>query len=277
MKKIFLLLLPAMLYAASFPVYAQYCAGYKNKGVKETGNTTTLVALTGDTYWDTAIKDAMEKYWKHSKFEFKHFDEIEQFIPDKSYSFLMPVTMKLITEQHQLAFFIGGKADITKYTPLHLVAYAIIDGMNLEKDYNECAYRLVHMIKSMNDAIDIAKEQQFSTGVGDKLMGYYNKKATGIKDKILLINKEYTGATLSEEDIKELYPYPFEIAGQEIIEKAIDAKDEKYCYMIKATTKNTYTFVFDCATGEVWYAESNDKLTKKDKIKQLADTVRGIE
>lgn len=264
--------------AATMGLHAQYAAGYKNKGLVELKNTTTIVALTGDMFYDAAIKKAVEAEWKQTPYEFRKMSEINSLISDSKYSFLMPITFTIINmDQHQLGLIMGGKEDISKYTPLHLTAWAIVDGMNLERNMNDCDYRLPHMIKSINDAIDIAASEKISLNVKDKYNTYYTGKASAIKNKTLLINKNYLGPLLKEEDIKASYAHPFQIVEETAIEQAINKKDERFCYLIQASTKNTYTFVWDASTGQVWYAESNDKLGKVEKMKALSDAIGNLE
>ncbi|PLX11890.1 MAG: hypothetical protein C0594_03070 [Marinilabiliales bacterium] len=253
---------------------SQYANSYKNKGVLAVPKTKTVVALLGNRAYDEAIQQAMKEYWTHSEYEFKPMKEINNLISDENLSFILPLTFTILNaDQHQLALIIGGKPDISKYTVLHLVAYAMVDGLNTERNYEECAYRMPHMIKSINSALDLVKSEKITMGAKDKLNAYYVSKAPAIKDKELLVSKDFFGPGMKEDEFGQLYKHPYKIVEPEVIAKAIADKDSSKAYLLNINTKNTYTMVFDAATGDVLYTESDDKITRKQKVAQLSNSV----
>ncbi len=57
------------------------------------------------------------------------------------------------------------------------------------------------------------------------------KNSSGLKSRILLVDKDDLDKGATEEKIKEVYPYPFEIASQEKIDRVIVEKDTAYAYV----------------------------------------------
>jgi len=60
---------------------------------------------------------------------------------------------------------------------------------------------------------------------------YMGKRSCKLKYKTLLINKELIYAGLTEELIKTVYPYKFQITSSDIIDSAIIKKDTNYAFM----------------------------------------------
>jgi hypothetical protein len=110
-----------------------------------------------------------------------------------------------------------------------------------------------------------------------------------LKRRTLLINKDNLDASVTESDIKGVYPYSFKISGEDEIEKALNTRDSNVCvyFMYDEHGTNAYTshvavdphtscVVFDARNKDA-YAKTSGKnedgiyKVTKNAFKEMAD------
>jgi hypothetical protein len=228
--------------------------------------TKMLVVLDGSSKYDEALKQAVQDHWKITPFQFIELSQVGTWIENERYSFMMPVTIEEIRNNdiavytkrfNYLAVFVGGKASVKKYFKNDLIAYAPFDFDHLEKERSETIYRLGLMIKSMHDALNIVQREKM-TGNFDqlqtKLMEHYNKRASTLAKKTLLVNHDYFTAKFSKYDFGHAYPFKFEVVDFKMMNQLVKARDQRYLFLVMAYTDEKYLFVYNLFSGEIIYA-----------------------
>ena len=245
--------------------------------------TKLLVVLDGSPKYNEALKQAVQEYWKSTPFQFIEASQVDYWIENERYSFLMPLTIEEIRNNdiavyikrfNYLAVFVGGKGALKKYSKNDLIAYAPFDFDHLEKDKDESVYRLGLMVKSMQDAINIVQREKM-TGNFEKLqtslIEHYNKRASTLAKKTLLVNHDYFYPKFTKYDFGRSFPYKYEITDGKTISQFIQNKDQKYLFMAKAYTNEKYLFIYNLFSGEVIFADFKvvGEVLSKKSIKSM--------
>jgi hypothetical protein len=265
---------------------AQFCGcDYESDNFRSFLYTKMLVVLDGTPQYNEALKQAIKDHWKITNYQFIESSQVNLWIDNERYSFMMPVIIEEIrnndiatyTKQfNYLAVFLGGKKSVKKYSKNDLIAYAPFDFDNLEKEKSESAFRMGFMVRSMHDAIQIMQQEKF-TGNFEKLekslIEHYNKKTSTLAKKTLLIDPDYFTKKFGKIDFAHAYPYKYEIADRKKISQLMKDKDFHYLYLSIVSTDEKYLFVYNLYSGEVIYAcfkVVGDVFNKKE-IKNMAN------
>jgi len=171
-------------------------------------NSTTCVVLeNGIISYNIFIKDAVEKYWKITKYEFIDQQEFEKRRYDSKYSFL--VLMKGVYEKdpvgvsyNYISLVLGDATNnMTNMPELCSIPLSYSDDINA--DYG---YVFPSIVKFMQKhAKNLEKERFFFKIKGLK---YYNGSSMGFKEKVLLLNKNKMALNANSTDkINTVYPY----------------------------------------------------------------------
>lgn len=170
-------------------------------------NSKTCVVLeNGSISFDVYIKDAVEKYWKSTEYEFIDKPEFEKRRHDSKYSFL--VLMKGVYDKDPggvsyniLSLVLGDPAkDVTNMPELCAIPISYADDNSV--DYG---YAIPAIVKFMQKHAKKLEYKRFFIQL--KGLKYYNHK-TNFKDKVLLLNKDMMAPDAdSPWKIKKRYPY----------------------------------------------------------------------
>ena len=170
-------------------------------------NSKTCVVLeSGSISYNVYIKDAVQKYWKSTTFEFIDEQEFAKRRYDSKYSFL--VLMKGVYDKdpggvsyNYLSLVMGDITnDMTNMPELCSIPLSYADDNNM--DYG---YAIPSIVKFMQKHAKNLETKRFFISVNG--LKYYNGTA-GFKDKVLLLNKDMMAADAdSPEKIKAVYPY----------------------------------------------------------------------
>jgi hypothetical protein len=250
-------------------------------------STKTYVVKTGDKKFDTELISAMEDEWKITAFEEISSDAFKKKLKekDKTVSYILLANIEVrhsnyTREYHYLMLINGGYKSIGDYAYDDMIAYCPINHFVNEPENTDCYYRVRNMLQSMIGVIDLLSKNKIKgSGLNavDQISEIYDKKATHIKDRTLLFCSETMGDKLSEEDIKKLYPYPFEICNRQRLEKVIREKSTEYYYLQPGITLNKSIFVFDPSNGDVLYFAYQamglnfNKGNLKDLVEEIKD------
>jgi hypothetical protein len=264
---------------------AQFCGcDYKSDNFRSFLYTKMLVVLDGTPKYNEALKQAVKEYWKITPYQFIELSQVELWLENERYSFLMPITIEEIRNNdiatytkrfNYLAVIVGGKKSLKKYNKNDLIAYAPYDFDNLEKEKSESAFRMGFMIKSMQDAIQIIQQQKFSGNyekLEECLIEHYNKRSSTLAKKTLVINPDYFTKKFGKIDFAHAYPYKFEVADMKKISQLMKDRDLHYLYMSIVSTSEKYLFVYNLYNGEIIYASFRvvgDVFSKKE-VKKMA-------
>jgi hypothetical protein len=257
------------------------CAGFLSLGtlanpplasMKQIGlfkNSKTCIVLgTGSITYDMFIKDAVQKYWKSTEFEFIDQPTFEKRRFDPKYSFL--VLMKAVYDKdpggvsyNYISLVLGNATlNLSKMPELCSIPLSYTDD-NIP-DYE---YVIPAIVKFMQKHVVNLEEDRFIISL--KGLKYYNS-ATGYKDKVLLFNKEMMAANAdSPEKIKTAYPYYVKlITAEEIRQELLSNPTNALFHFHVGPNKNTaagkcFEMIFDI-DGNLYYYNSR-KITNDNE------------
>jgi len=166
---------------------------------------TCVVFEDGISFYNAYIKDAVQKYWKSTDYEFIDQKEFEKRRTDAKYSFI--VLMNGAYDKDP-----GG----VSYNYINLVLGDISDNLTRMPEFfslpisysgdNEADYEYVipAIVKFIQIHMKNLEKDRFSISLNG--LKYYNK--TGFKDKVFLLNKDKMASNAdSPEKIKTGSPY----------------------------------------------------------------------
>jgi hypothetical protein len=166
---------------------------------------TCVVFEDGITLYNAYIKDAVQKYWKSTNYEFIDQKEFEKRRRDSKYSFIVltdeaygkdPGGIKYRYINLVLGDTSGNLASMPEYCSIPL-SYSGDNGADYE-------YVIPSMVKFIQIHMKTLERDRFSILLSG--LKFYNK--TGIKDKDLLLNKDkMASAVNTPAKIKSAYPY----------------------------------------------------------------------
>jgi hypothetical protein len=185
-------------------------------------NSKTCVVLeSGSISYNVYIKDAVQKYWKSTEFEFIDQQEFEKRRFDSKYSFL--VLMKGVFDKDPggisysyISLVLGDVAnDVTNMPELCSIPISYSDDNNIEY-----GYALPSIVKFIQKHANNLEKKRFNISLSG--LKYYNNPA-GFKGKVLLLNKDMMAPDAdSPEKIKTVYPYNVELLTTSEIEAELE-------------------------------------------------------
>ncbi len=286
MKKLIFLLLSAVSLSASAQVVTR---SYDSDEFTQLISSRTSVVLVGNAAYDTAIRDAVTKYWKATPVDFIDLKDISKSITDKSKSFLLPFIIS-VTYTHPgasardysklkswLGVINGGKKKLDSYSDGDAVCLAGFNYYGDEQEYTSSAYRLEYMVKGINDGIQITKEKQISGGMMKmpfNVMKELNKNAVNLLGKKTLVINKDTKSSISKKPLvnEEVfsdakYPYKYKYVGDAEFKDILKGNDPNYLCLVPAIEVNKHVMVYEPATRNTVYygwAMQGLKITKGD-------------
>ncbi len=166
---------------------------------------TCVVMDEGMSFFNAPIKDAVQKYWKSTDFEFIDQKEFGKRRTDPKYSFIVMMDGAYDKDPGGVSYsyislLLGdGSGNLTKMPEFCSVPLSYSG--DLETDYE---YVIPAVIKFMQIHVKNLEKDRLPISLNG--LKYYNK--TGFKDKVLLLNKEKMASNVnSPEKIKTVYPY----------------------------------------------------------------------
>jgi hypothetical protein len=231
-------------------------------------STTCVVYENGNGSYNLLIKDAVEKYWKSTKYEFVDQQTFESRRFDSRYSFLVLLTGTFDNDPggvsyNYLSLVLGGpENDMTKMPELCSVPLSYSDDDNL----NDYDYVLSAIVQFMQKHAKNLENNRMVISL--KGLKYYNGSAN-FKDKVLLLNKEKMAADAdTPEKINKVYPYYVKMLTSEEIESelALNPTNAVFHFHVGPTQNRaagkSFDMIFD-NTGNMWYYQTR-KITNKN-------------
>ena len=183
-------------------------------------NSTTLVVLEdGINPYNIFIKDAVNKHWKTTPFEFISKKEFETRRYDSKYSFLM--LMEYVYDKDPggvsysyISLVLGDKSrDINNMPELGSIPLLYFDDTNLDYEY-----ALPAIVKFLQIHAKNLEKRRFNIYI--RGLSYYN--TSGFKDMQLLMNKDKMAPdAYSVEKINTVYPYFVKLLSSSEIKEEI--------------------------------------------------------
>lgn len=180
---------------------------------------TCVVFEDGISFYNAYIKDAVQKYWKSTDYEFIDQKEFEKRRTDPKYSFIVLMNGAYNKDP-------GG----VSYNYINLVLGDISDNLTRMPEFcslpisysgdNEADYEYVipAIVKFIQIHMKNLEKDRFSISLNG--LKYYNK--TGFKDKVFLLNKDKMASDAdSPEKIKTGSPYYVKFLTSAEIQKEI--------------------------------------------------------
>ncbi|MBI9069197.1 MAG: hypothetical protein JEZ09_18010 [Salinivirgaceae bacterium] len=232
-------------------------------------NSTLCVVLddSGIAY-NVFIKEAVEKYWKSTDFEFISQEEFNQRHFNSKYSFL--VLMKGVFENdpggvsyNYLSLVLGDEsADLTNMPELCSFPISYTDDNAMD-----FGYVIPAMVKFMQKHALNLETKRFMISL--RGLKFYNGSSK-FKDKVLLLNKTTMALNAdSPERIKMAYPYYVKLLSSDEIQKelASDPANALFNFHVGPAEENgsgkCFEMIFDIY-GNLYYYNSR-KITNENK------------
>lgn len=256
----------------------------------------TMVVLVGDEKFDNAVKKAVEKYWKVTPYEFIEMNKIDEYISDKSKTFLLPFVVT-VTYTHSAgsgfsdyskikswySLLIGGRSKLTNYSDNDALVISPFNYYGDERSFVKCAYRMDYMVKGINDAINRSKEKNL-TGSGPKVIfksiDEINKgTVAAISKKTLVINKDvicwFNNKPFISGKLFEgaKYNFKYKLVSDSEFKSIMAGNSSEYLCYFPSIEVNKHILIFDPSTkSTVYYGWQMQglKIKKKD-IKSMME------
>jgi len=216
----------------SLPTANDYKKFYKTK---------TLIVLEDSPFSDynSKIKNAIQKNWKLTEYDFISNKEFEQKKLNPEYSFLVTsiVTFnkdKTKAEYNFLSLLMGGTAtDITDMTDLCSIPLSYLD-----VDEESYLYKMESLTRFIQNHVSFISD--YPSVISKNILKFYNKNMGEIKNKILYITqKDLPKDAKSLSKIKKLYSGRVKIVSSDEIENAISNKDRDVVFLHKVGPEKT--------------------------------------
>lgn len=231
-------------------------------------STTCVVYESGNISYNILIKDAVEKYWKSTRYEFIDQQEFEKRRFDSRYSFLVLLTGVSDNDPGGVSYnymnlVLGGpEDDMTRMPELCSIPISYSDNNNLN-DYDYILSAIVQFMQK--HAKNLEKHRIVILFKGLK---YYNGSAD-FKDKVLLLNINKMAADAdTPARINSVYPYYVKLLTSSEIddELASDPSNAVFHFHVGPTQNKAagkcFDMIFD-KEGNLWYYNSR-KITNKN-------------
>lgn len=185
---------------------------------------TCVVFEDGVSLYNAFIKDAVQKYWKSTGYEFIDRNEFEKRRTDPKYSFIVlmdgafnkdPAGVKYNYIDLILGDASGNLTKMPEFCSIP-VSYKGDDGADYE-------YVIPAIIKFFQIHLKNLENDRFPISLNG--LKFYNK--TGFKDKYLLMNKDKMASIVnSQEKVKKVYPYNIKLLSVAEIKEELTSNPE---------------------------------------------------
>lgn len=235
-KLIVLISLVCIAYAS---VADRYVA--RHEDIKTFLRTTTYVVLEDNpmSEYNFKIKEAVERSWKITPYEFITVTQFEEMRGDISKSFLVKLQVKFTGDKleatyHFLSVVLG--AAVRRHTDLPDIVSVPLGYSSVPED--SYVYKLESLIRFAQNHVRIL--DQNPNLIKSNIFQHYNKFRKETRNKELwLLEKDLEKNVRSLADIRKNYPHTVRIVTPEDIEKAIKEKNENVVFLHKVGPEGT--------------------------------------
>lgn len=264
-------------------VFAQFGTLKKKEDVEKIKEMTMLVVWQADSSYNSAVYEALEKYWNFCKVEYIEETDIKKYAKG-DYTWLMFSKSKGTKVKAKLARCeedFNGLVMCRKYKKTiaadDVIAQAFCSNFIDTFDWETEMIRGVQMLSNyFNHWMQAEKAGDMSPG---KMMSNYPSDKNQMLDKKLLVeDKQIEVKKGSKQSSEDVFGDPVEEVDRDKIQAAIKeqdntllyffySKDEKYCSKLIVSAANSELMYFDSGSAD------KCKLTHADlkKLKSLKD------
>lgn len=232
MRKLLFLLI-ALLPIAGLQAQREYLPTAED--LEAFAKTKTYVVLDANpmSEYNFEIRDAVEKYWNLTEYEFIDRTDFDEQSTDETKSFLYMAIVNFEKDKSQtmynfLCLSIGG--DYPTMGEMKDIVNIPISFYGVEEE--NFAYKLGTLVNFMQNHVKMISEDPGM--VSQNVFKHYNDNMADIQSKTLyLVKDELQKNIRSEAAIKDLYPYKFKFVTREEIKDAIMNKEEDIVFLHK--------------------------------------------
>jgi len=220
----FIILFPSLFSQSVLPTRSEIDAFFNSK---------TLVVLEAGmfTNYNNEIKDALEKYWNITPFDFITNDEFKEKMSDSTYSFLLLTQSHYEKDKKNIHYNFLNLLLGAKHTSLsELPEIASLPLSYFEGDEENYGFKLGVIVRFFqNRAMELKEKGSISSM---KYLTYYNDFASQIKTKKLLIYEGNLQPKLrSLKAIKEYYKYDIEIVSADALSEIVSLGEDNIYFL----------------------------------------------
>jgi len=233
--------------------------------------TKTYVVLSDNPMSDynIEIRDAIEKYWTLTEYEFIPHDDFKEKSVDKNASFLYVAAVSFEKDKSRtrymfLCLSLGGDAesldDLKDITNLPLSYHGV--------DEDHYTYKLGTLVRFMQQHIQMITENP--NMVSQNVFQHYNDNMGDVKGKTLYFVEDELAMDISTEArIRNVYPYDVKIVDREEIKELIMAGDENAVFLHKVGPEGkkmdarVYKILIGAADANFYYYDYHKVSSKK--------------
>lgn len=226
-------------------------------------NTTTCVVLDGDMFqnYDSKIKEAVEKHWKSTPFEFISMEEFKKRMDNPKYSFLIRTKAvfekdKSSTSYSFLSLLIGKKNSKNLNRLPDLGSFPL---SYYNVDYDKYTYKLGAIVQFLQNHVALVKDNPDITG--DNVLKYYSKNLQGIdKQELYFIKGELADNVNEKDKIQKYYSGKVKCVDGDRIKEAIN-NEESVIFLHKVgppkgkSGTRCYKILLGANDGKLYYWE----------------------
>lgn len=229
MKKVvifisFILLSPFLFSQSVIPDQSQIDAFFKSK---------TLVVLESGMFstYNVEIKDAMEKYWNLTPYDFISSDEFKEKMSDSTYSFLLLTQSHYEKDKRNIHYnFLNLLQGAKQRSLSELPEIASLPLSYFEGDEENYGFKLGVIVQFFQNRAMEFKEKGGISSM--KYLTHYNDYASQVKSKKLLIYEGNLQPKFrSLKAIKEYYKYDVEIVSAESLSEIVSQGTENVYFL----------------------------------------------
>jgi len=226
-------------------------------------NSKTCVVLeAANIAYSSNIKDAVQKYWKSTSFEFIDGAEFEKRRFDSKYSFLVLTKGVFAADPSGVSYsyirlVLGSTtSDIANMPEFCSVPLSYTDDNN-----GDFEFAIPSIVKFIQNHVQVLNKKHFIIELNG--LNYYNN-IRNFRDKVLLLNKEKMAPDAdSPEKISTIYPYYIKLLNSSEIAKELASSPEKTLFSFHVgAPKNSaagkcFDMIFD-VEGNLYYYNERD-------------------
>jgi len=229
---------------------------------------TCVVLVDGNIFYNAYIKDAVQKYWKSTEYEFISLEEFEKRRNNSKFSFLLLTDNAYDKDPGGVSYncinlVLGDpKSTLTRMPELCSIPLSY-SGDN-DADYE---YAIPAIVKFIQKHAKKLETERFFISL--KGLRYYNG-STEFKDKVLLLNKEGMAMYVdTPERIKMVYPYYIKLLSSSEIAAEISSNPSNALFLFhvgpaeNSGAGKCFEMIFD-VDGNLYYYNSR-KITNDNK------------
>lgn len=230
MKSFNILLIALFSLCIQFSATAQFGIGGTKK-IQEIKNTTTYIVLGYEDAYNKAIKNAFEKYWTFTPYEFISGPQFKDYCERKDASFILLFTIQdwaFVEEEYRdVGIVKGGRC---RYAPEDMVAYSnLIVGADFH--YETVCIRAVQM---MQNYLELGLKRHFSEDNYIETYQAYSESKNTIHEKQLVLTEyDLLEEFMDLKAIKKLYRHDVSIVHpSEVFDIVLNQEEDKvYHYL----------------------------------------------